>query len=214
MTPDDFVMQIGRRRATAILRTDLPHAAAPAAEAAIAAGFRIVEFTLTIPDALERIRECAQRHDIVVGAGTILSTEDARHAVEAGAQYLVSPVFDPDVCAEARRLNVAYMPGVFTATEMLTAHRAGAPLLKLFPGPEGGPKYVRSMLAPLPFLKIVPTNGVHLNNAAAYLKAGAWALGFTTALFDPADLNTGNFERTEERGRKLLAEIARWVTES
>lgn len=211
MTPDDFVQRLQQCRATAILRTQHEDAAAPAAEAAIAAGFRIIEFTLTVPGAIDRIREFAERPDIIVGAGTVLTADDAQRAVDAGARYLVSPVFDQDVLLAAQRLGVAFMPGTFTATEMVTAHRAGAHLLKLFPGPEGGPKYVRSLLAPLPFLKIVPTNGVHLNNAAAYLKAGAFALGFTTALFDPLDLASGDFGRVEERGRKLLAEIARWT---
>jgi len=204
MKPDEFITRYREARASAILRTSVVEAAAPAMEAAIRAGFTIVEFTLTTPGALDLITAFARREGIVVGAGTVLSPDEALNAVEAGAEFLVAPVVDEAVIEEARRLGVAVMPGAFTATEMLAAHRAGAPLVKLFPAPGTGPTYVKSILASMPFLRIVPTNGVHENNAAAYLKAGALAVGFTTALFDANDLAAGAFDRTEEKARKLL----------
>jgi 2-dehydro-3-deoxyphosphogluconate aldolase/(4S)-4-hydroxy-2-oxoglutarate aldolase len=204
MRPDDFVALLGRERASAILRTDDRRRAAAAMEAAIAGGFRVVEFTLTIPGAFELIAEFAGRDGVEVGAGTVLTVGDARRAVEAGARFLVSPVVDEAVVAAAAELGVAAMPGAHTPTEMLRAHRAGAPLVKLFPAPAGGPLWLRSVLAPLPFLKVVPTHGVDLDNVAAWLDAGAWAAGFTKPLFDPDDLAAGRYERIEARARAIL----------
>jgi len=207
MTPEEFVTLFHEERASAILRT--PHAdlAAPAMDAAVRAGFRIVEFTLTIPKALRRIEEFSAQDGLVVGAGTVLSPEDARNAVHAGARFLVSPVVDPDVVAEARRLGVAMMPGTFTPTEMLHAHRLGAPLQKLFPGPAEGPAYVRACKGPLPFLNIVPTSGVTAENVAEYFAAGAWAVGFVAPLFDPALVAARDFDAIESRGRDLRARL-------
>ncbi|MCA9290282.1 MAG: bifunctional 4-hydroxy-2-oxoglutarate aldolase/2-dehydro-3-deoxy-phosphogluconate aldolase, partial [Phycisphaerales bacterium] len=185
MTPADFVTLFRRLRASAILRTMRAEAAAPAMEAAVRGGFRIVEFTLTTPGAFDLITDFARRDGLVVGAGTVLTVDDARRAADAGARFLVSPVVDEAVITVAAELGVAMMPGTFTPTEMLRAHRAGAPLQKLFPAPDTGPKHVKAILGPMPFLNIVPTSGVHLNNAAAYLKAGATAVGFVNPLFDP-----------------------------
>lgn len=209
ISPEAFVERLGELRASAILRTALAEAAAPAMEAAIRGGFRVVEFTLSIPGALDRISEFAPRKDLIVGAGTVLEVDQARAAVEAGAAFLVSPVVDEAIIEEARRLGVAVMPGTQTPTEMLRAYRAGAPLQKLFPSPAAGPASVRAILGPMPFLRIVPTSGVELDNAAQYLAAGAHAVGFVNSLFDPDDLSARRFDAIEERARRMLAAIAR-----
>ena len=100
------------------------------------------------------------------------------------------------------------MPGTHTPTEMLRAHRAGAPLQKLFPGPAGGPAYVKACLGPMPFLNIVPTSGVSADNAAAFIEAGAHAVGFVAPLFDADDIASGNFEAIETRARELKARVS------
>ena len=207
MTPETFVRHLGEARASAILRCPSRETAVSAMEAAIRGGFRIVEFTLTIPGALELVEEFSRRPDLVVGAGTVLTTDEARAAVKRGAGFLVSPVMDPAVIAAGASLGVAVMPGCHTPTEMLAAHRAGAPLQKLFPAPGSGPAYVRACLGPLPFLRIVPTQGVDAANARAWLEAGAFALGFTHALFDADDLKASRFDRIEERARALRAAL-------
>jgi 2-dehydro-3-deoxyphosphogluconate aldolase / (4S)-4-hydroxy-2-oxoglutarate aldolase len=208
MTPSDFVLTLRTARASAILRTAIPSAARPAMEAAVRGGFRILEFTLTTPNALGLIAEFAARPSLVVGAGTVLTEAEARAAVAAGAKFLVSPVMDPRVIRTATELGVAMIPGTFTATEMLAAHQAGAPLQKLFPAPANAPDYIRACLAPLPFLKIVPTNGVDPANAAAILEAGAWAVGFVASLFPKEDLAEGRFDRVEARARAGLDAVA------
>ena len=143
----------------------------------------------------------------IVGAGTVLTSEEARAAVTRGARFLVSPVIDREVIAAGLSLGVAVVPGCHTPTEMLAAHRAGAPLQKLFPAPGIGPAYVRACLGPLPFLRLVPTHGVDAANARAWLDAGAHAVGFTQSLFDAADIQAGRFDRIEERARALLAAV-------
>lgn len=176
--------------------------------AAIAGGFGVVEFTLTIPGAMDLIREFSRDEELTVGAGTVLSAELAQQAVEAGAKYLVSPVVDEQVIAAAKELNVAMMPGTHTPTEMLLAYRCGARLQKLFPAPGVGPGYVKAVLGPLPFLNIVPTHGVDEGNAAAYLEAGAHAVGFVGSLFQEADIRQQRWDVIESRAQRMLAAVA------
>lgn len=202
-----IVERISASRASAILRARDAEIAGPAMEAAVCGGFRVVEFTLTTPGALERIAEFCRRPDVLVGAGTVLSPADARAAVAAGARFLVSPVLDAEIVALAAELGVAAIPGCSTPTELYLAHRAGAPLQKLFPAPAGGPDFVRAVLAPLPMLRMVPTNGVDQTNAAAYLRAGAIAVGFTRALFAPEWLQHRAFDAIERRAAELLAAV-------
>jgi 2-dehydro-3-deoxyphosphogluconate aldolase/(4S)-4-hydroxy-2-oxoglutarate aldolase len=208
MTPSDFIAAFKDHRASAIIRTARQDDARRAMDAAARGGFRICEFTLTVPGALDLIREFAARPGLIVGAGTVLTPDDARAAVAAGARFLVSPVLDPAVIAEAARLGVAMMPGCATPTEMLAAHRVGAQLQKLFPAPGTGPAWVAQTLGPMPFLRIVPTSGVTLENAAAYLRAGSFAVGFVNSLFDPADIAAGRFDAIESRARAMLAVAA------
>lgn len=203
----ESLLTVWRGRASAILRTDDQKRASEAMEAALRGGFKVVEFTLTTPGALELIADFSRRPGMLVGAGTVLTTRQARAALDAGARFLVSPVTDDDVIAAAVEAGALAMPGTHTPTEMLRAHRAGAQLCKLFPAAAGGPAYVKSILAPLPFLRIVPTNGVDAGNAAAYLEAGCFAVGMVASVFDPADMAAGRFDRIEERAREILRAV-------
>jgi Entner-Doudoroff aldolase len=204
MKTEEFLDALWQERSTAVLRTNDKDGAKKAMEAAVLGGFRIVEFTLTIPGAMDLIKEFSWHSDLIVGAGTVLSVENAKEAVSRGAKFLVSPVVDPDVISAAKELDVAVIPGTFTPTEMLQAYRLGAPLQKLFPDPVEGPRYIRACLGPMPFLRLVPSHGgVNPTNALAYLEAGAYAVGFVTYLFDPADIQQQRFDRIEERARSL-----------
>lgn len=207
MTPDTFIELTGRLKASAILRTNDQEKAALAMEAAIRGGFRIIEFTLTVPGVFDLVRDFSRREDLVVGTGTVMDVTQAQQSVEAGARFLVSPVVDEAVIGAASELGVASMPGTHTPTEMLRAHRAGAQLCKLFPCPHGGPDWVRAVLGPMPFLKIVPTNGVDQNNAGDWIAAGAFAAGFVAPLFPPADIAAGRWDVIEERARQCLAAV-------
>lgn len=204
---EGFVRRLGAERATAILRTSDADAARPALEAAIRGGFRIVEVTLSTPNALEHVEALAKRGDVIVGAGTVLTVEDAREAVRRGAHFLVSPVVDEAVIERARALGVASIPGAHTPTELLRAQRAGAPLQKLFPAPAGGPAYLRAVMGPLPSLRLVPTNGVDASNAREWLAAGAFALGFVAPLFRPEWLARRDFDAIEAQARAILEAV-------
>jgi len=204
----ETLTEILRRRVGAIIRTKDAQLAADAMNAAVAGGIRMVEFTLTTPDALRLITDFAQRPDLLVGAGTVLTPAEARAAVRAGARFLVSPVCDPAVIAEAGALGAACIPGASTPTEMLTAHRAGADLVKLFPAPADVADFVSAVLGPLPFLRIYPTAGITVENFVDILRAGASGVGFVRSLFVPEELAAGNFAAIQARATEITRRLA------
>jgi len=207
MTPGAFVERFGQEKASAILRCNDTEKAALAMEAAIRGGFSIIEFTLTIPGVYELVQEFSRREGLVVGTGTVMDRDQAQNSVEAGARFLVSPVVDESVISAANQLGVACMPGTHTPTEMLRAHRAGAQLCKLFPAPAGGPVWVKSVLGPMPYLKIVPTNGVDEHNAREWVAAGVFAVGYVAPLFVAGDIEAGNWDAIEARALRCISAV-------
>jgi len=193
---------------SAIIRTDDHKVAEQAMQAAVDGGFRVVEFTLTTPGSLNLITQFRENDDLIVGAGTVMSPIIAQEAVEAGAQFLVSPVCNVDVIQEAEKLDVVSIPGTFTATEMETAHRSGADFVKLFPAPENVAEYIRFILAPLPYLKIFPTSGVNLDNMLDVLQAGAAGIGFVRPLFDPEMIHNKNYGGIRQRAEAIVGRLA------
>ena len=196
------------RKISAIIRTDNQKVAEQAMQAAGAGGFRVVEFTLTTPGALNLITQFRENDDLIVGAGTVMSPTIVQEAVEAGAQFLVSPVCSVDVIQEAEKLDVVSMPGTFTATEMESAHRAGADFVKLFPAPANVAEYIRFILAPLPHLKIFPTSGVNLDNMLDVLQAGAAGTGFVRPLFNPEMIRNKNYDGIRQRAEAIVERLA------
>ena len=204
----ETLAEIGHRRVSAILRTDDTEVARHAMRATVDGGFRLVEFTLTTPGAIDLIAEFAAEADLVVGAGTVLTVEQARQTVTAGARFIVSPVFNPAVVTQANELGAVSIPGTFTPTEMLAAQQAGADLLKLFPLPGMGPEYIASVLGPLPFLRLFPTCGVTPRNFLDFLRAGAFGVGFTNHLFVDEDLRNRAFQNIRRRAAGILHDLA------
>jgi 2-dehydro-3-deoxyphosphogluconate aldolase/(4S)-4-hydroxy-2-oxoglutarate aldolase len=200
---------IREARAIAILRTnDHDHATARnALAAAVRGGFRVLEVTLSTPGAIEIIADLARDSRLLVGAGTVLTGAHARAAIEAGARFLVSPVLDVEVVAEGTRLGAVMMPGCATPTELWKAHRSGAALQKLFPAPPRGPAWLREVLQPMPFLRVIPISGIEVDNAAEWLAAGAFAVGCVNALFPPEDIAAHAWDRIEARARALRAAV-------
>ncbi|HET9621372.1 MAG TPA: bifunctional 4-hydroxy-2-oxoglutarate aldolase/2-dehydro-3-deoxy-phosphogluconate aldolase [Kofleriaceae bacterium] len=207
MTTEAVLDTIRDARAVAILRSHDHEIGRDALAAAVRGGFRVLEVTLSTPGAVELIAELTKDDRLLVGAGTVLTVEQARQVARAGARFLVSPVVDVEIIAEAARLGCAMIPGCATPTEMWTAHRAGAPLQKLFPAPAGGPAWLRSVLAPMPFLRVIPTNGVEIDNAAEWLAAGAFAVGCVRSLFDPGELTARAYDKVEARARAFFAAV-------
>ena len=195
---------------SAIIRTGEQSIASEAMEAAVEGGFRIVEFTLTTPGALELITAFSKRSSLIVGAGTVLTLNQARQAVSAGAKFLVSPIVDPDVIATAATLDVPVIPGAYTPTEMETAWRCGADFVKVFPAPAGGISYIQAVRGPLPHLRLFPTAGVTPDNFIEYLEAGCAGVGFVRSLFEPADLASGNLSAIRERAAAIKRRLAAW----
>ena len=196
------------RKISAIIRTDNQKVAEQAMQAAVDGGFRVVEFTLTTPGSLNLITQFRENDDLIVGAGTVMSPTIVQEAVEAGAQFLVSPVCNVDVIQEAEKLDVVSIPGTFTATEMETAHRAGADFVKLFPAPTNVAEYIRFILAPLPYLKIFPTSGVNLDNMLDVLQAGAAGTGFVRPLFDLEMIRNKNYDGIRQRAEAIVERLA------
>ncbi|MGW6536695.1 bifunctional 4-hydroxy-2-oxoglutarate aldolase/2-dehydro-3-deoxy-phosphogluconate aldolase [Streptomyces sp. NPDC055051] len=173
-----------------------------------AEGVRAVEFTLTTPGALEALKELSQDRPggLALGAGTVTTPRRAEEAVAAGATYLITPSYSPEVIAEAQRLGVPVLPGALTPTEILSAWQAGATMVKLFPGSIGGPEYVRAVRAPLPDVPLVPTGGISLEEAPAYLAAGATALGMGGPLVGDA-CEGGSLAALRDRAALLVASV-------
>jgi 2-dehydro-3-deoxyphosphogluconate aldolase/(4S)-4-hydroxy-2-oxoglutarate aldolase len=176
-------------------------------QAAVDGGFRIVEFTLTTPGALNLITQFKKNNDLIVGAGTVMSSSIARDAVSAGAQFLVSPVCNLKVIQEAKKLDVVSIPGTFTSTEMETAYNAGADFVKLFPAPGNIAEYVRFILGPLPYLKVFPTSGVNLNNMLDILEAGAAGLGFVNSLFNEDMILKKNYFSIRKQAEAIIKRL-------
>jgi 2-dehydro-3-deoxyphosphogluconate aldolase/(4S)-4-hydroxy-2-oxoglutarate aldolase len=154
--------------------------------AAAKGGLRVLEVALTTPGAVDVIEELAPDAEFVVGAGTVLTPEDVRRVARAGARFVMSPVFDRGVVDEAHLLGVLAVPGASTPAEILSAHRHGAALVKVFPsGALGGPDYLRALRGPLPDIPLVPTSGPTADTIADYVAAGAVAVGVGREVFPP-----------------------------
>ena len=197
------------RKISAIVRTDDQSVAEQAMAAAVEGGFRVIEFTLNTPGALELITQFRSMDEsLLVGAGTVMTPQAAKEAVNAGAQFIVSPVCDPAVIREVGEMGVVSIPGTQTPTEMQNAHEAGADFVKLFPAPPNVAEYIRYVLGPQPHLKIFPTSGVNLDNMLEVLEAGAAGVGFVGPLFDLQSMRNRNYDDIRERAVKIVALLA------
>ena len=192
-----------------MVRTDEPEKLVQIAEALRAGGIVCIEVTMTVPNAIEGIRAVteAMGNDVLVGAGSVTDAETTRAAIEAGARYVVSPVFKLAVIDAAHQLDAAAMPGCFTPTEILTAHEAGADVVKVFPAGALGMGFIKGVLAPLPYLKLMPTGGVSLDNATDWLRAGAVAVGAGSALVDTKAIAAGDWAQLTANARRLRASV-------
>src|ERR1051326_4299279 len=179
----------------AVVRTEQTGQVMPICEALLAGGIQAVEITMTVPNALTALREAETRFGklAAIGMGTVLSAEMARAAVQAGAQFVVSPITKVEIVDAAHALDRPVMLGAYTPTEAQLAWEAGADFIKLFPADDLGPGYVKALNVPLPHLRIVPTGGVNMQTAAAFLNAGCAALGVGSALVSASILRDANW---------------------
>lgn len=192
----------------AVVRADSPEQALKITEAVRAGGIDIIEITLTVPGALEVIKDLNQAYrggEILVGAGTVLDPETARLAMLAGAEYIVSPTLNLDLVKMCNRYQKISMPGCMSITEMVQAMEAGADVIKLFPGSAFGPALVKAIRGPLPQAVIIPTGGVSLDNVQEWIKSGCIAVGVGGELTRGAE--EGDFARVEAQARQFVEKI-------
>ena len=173
-------------------------------------GVRAIEVTMTVPNAVALIRDLAPSlpSTILLGAGTVVDAQTAAAVIDAGARYVVSPVFRPEVIVECHRRGVAAAPGCFTPTEILNAHDLGADVVKVFPATALGPQFIKDVRAPLPQLKLMPTGGVSLDNAGDWIRAGAIAVGAGSALVDAKAIEEGRLDAIAANARRIVASVA------
>lgn len=193
-----------------VVRVSTREQAICAVEGIIEAGITVVELTLTVPGAIQIIEGLAKKYGekLLVGAGTVLDAETCRLALLAGAEFIVSPVFDVRVLEVARTYGKICMPGALTPTEALVAWQAGADLVKIFPcNSVGGPSYIKSLKGPFPQMEVVVTGGVNLENVAHFLAAGVTAVGVGEIIFAREAIQTGNVSAIAANARRFVDAI-------
>ena len=189
-----------------VIRAQSPDEASRAIEAIRAGGIDVIEITMTVPGAIPLITEIAQRFkDAIVGAGTVLDADTARACILAGARFVVSPALDLGTIECCRRYGVAVLPGALTPTEVLKAWQAGADIVKVFPaGALGGASYIKALKAPFPQIDLIPTGGVSVDTAPAFIQAGAIALGVGADLVDLEALREGKAAAITEKAQRYV----------
>ena len=193
-----------------VVRVSSAQEAMDVADAIKEGGVSFIEITMSVQGAIDVIKELTQKYkdEIIMGAGTVLDTETGRAALLAGAQFIVSPTLNLDLIQLAHRYSAVVIPGAATPTEILTAWNAGADMVKVFPaGQLGGPEYLKALRGPLPQILLVPTGGVNLQNAGAFIKAGATALGVGGELVDKKAVKEKKFNVITENTRAFLKVI-------
>jgi 2-dehydro-3-deoxyphosphogluconate aldolase / (4S)-4-hydroxy-2-oxoglutarate aldolase len=194
----------------AIIRLKDPAKVRAVVDALSSGGVRALEVTMTVPRAVEIIRELAPTMPagFLLGAGTVTDASTARAVIDAGASFVVGPVFRPEVIAACHERDVPVIPGCLSPTEILAAHEAGADIIKVFPATALGPQYIKDVRAPLPHVKLMPTGGVTLDNAGDWIRAGAVAVGVGSALVEAAAVDSGRFDAITSNARRLVANVA------
>jgi 2-dehydro-3-deoxyphosphogluconate aldolase/(4S)-4-hydroxy-2-oxoglutarate aldolase len=191
----------------AVVRSESSESLVKVVEALAEGGVTAAEITFTVPDAVDVIRDARRQvgDALVLGAGTVLDPETARAALLAGAEYIVAPNINPEVVRLCRRYDKVVMPGALTPTEIVTAWETGADVVKVFPADLGGPPYLKALRGPLPQIRLMPTGGVDLNTAEAFLKAGACCLGIGGSLVEPQAVAARDFSRIQALASQYVA---------
>jgi 2-dehydro-3-deoxyphosphogluconate aldolase/(4S)-4-hydroxy-2-oxoglutarate aldolase len=178
-------------------------------DALIEGGVRVLEVTMTVPGAIDLIRDLSASlpAGFLLGAGTVLDVATASRVIDAGARFVVSPVFKPGLIDVCHKRDTAALPGCFTPTEILTAWESGADLVKVFPATALGPTFFKDVKGPLPDVKLIPTGGVTLDNAGDWIRAGAAAVGVGTALLDARAIAAGDYRVLTANAARIMAGV-------
>jgi 2-dehydro-3-deoxyphosphogluconate aldolase / (4S)-4-hydroxy-2-oxoglutarate aldolase len=209
--PETTAQIIERVGLIPVLRAKNAAQAHAVVKAMIAGGVTVVEVTMTVPGAIDVLKELKQEYGdkLLLGSGTVTTAEQAEATIDAGAEFVVSPSLHPAVIAMTKKKGKLSIPGSLTPTEVITAWNDGADYVKIFPcSAVGGASYLKSLLAPFPYLKLIPTGGVTLQTAEGFLRAGARALGVGSDLVNLAAVDAGNPETITETARAYLTVLA------
>jgi len=193
----------------AIIRAESAQEAIDVCLAIAKGGVKPIEITMTVPGAIEAIKELkgTLQGKVLLGAGTVLDPETAKAVIYAGAEFVVAPTLNLEVIKVCRRYSKIVIPGAFTPTEILTAWESGADIVKIFPARVGGPKYVTDIRGPLPQIRLLPTGGVELDNTPDFIKAGAVAVAVGTSLVDKKAVKEKKFDIITENARKFVEAV-------
>jgi 2-dehydro-3-deoxyphosphogluconate aldolase/(4S)-4-hydroxy-2-oxoglutarate aldolase len=204
MSKEDQLRRVLDSGIVAIVRSPDSNLLVDVASALADGGVNVVEITMSVPNALDVLRQVRQAlgDRLLLGAGTVLDSETARAVLLAGAEFIVAPTLNLDVIRLCQRYDKLVMPGAYTPTEILTAWEAGADIVKVFPADTVGPAFFKALRGPLPQIRLMPTGGVDLGTAAAFLKAGACCLGVGSQLVDPKLVADKNFTRIRDLARQ------------
>lgn len=207
MKRDRIMEQLIDPGVVAVIRGKNAEEAKKTALACIEGGVTAIEVTFTVPGAAHLIEEMSaeRKGRLTIGAGTVLDAETARAAILAGAEFIVSPGFNREAALLCNRYQVPYLPGCMTITEMMTALEYGASVVKLFPGEQFGPSFIKAVKGPLPQIEIMPTGGVSLENAAEWIRSGAVAVGVGGELTRPAA--KGDFQEVTARASAFIEQV-------
>jgi 2-dehydro-3-deoxyphosphogluconate aldolase / (4S)-4-hydroxy-2-oxoglutarate aldolase len=204
----DVVKRIEREGVIAIVRLPDAKLGREVANALLAGGISAIEITMTVPRAVELIAELSSAvPQALIGAGTVTDAQTARDVIAAGARYVISPVFRPAVVDACLERDVPVMPGCFSPTEIFSAWEMGVDAVKLFPATALGPTFIKDLRGPFPSLKVVPTGGVSLGNAADWIRAGAMAIGVGSAMVDAKAVQAGRFDILADNARAFAAAV-------
>lgn len=209
MNVDPTTDAIAESGVVAVLRAQSAEHFAAVAEVLVDAGIRVLEVTLTSRGALQSLVSLTRGlpAPVRVGAGSVMNGDDAQACVDAGAAFLVSPVFDIDVLTVGLSAGIPTYPGALTPTEVVTASRAGAPAVKIFPASSLGPRYVKDLHGPLPGVRMMPTGGIAIDAIGDWLTAGAMAVGLGGPLLGDAG-DGGSLQSLRDRARRAVDAVA------
>jgi 2-dehydro-3-deoxyphosphogluconate aldolase / (4S)-4-hydroxy-2-oxoglutarate aldolase len=191
-----------------VIRAESTDIALRVAEALVEGGIRTLEITMTVPDALAAIGRVAETfgHSVLLGAGTVTTRAMAEGALDAGAEFLVTPCLVPDVIEVAKTNSVAILPGAITPTEVFTAWSLGGDIIKIFPASHvGGASYLKALKGPFPQIPLCPTGGVNLKTIAEFVEAGAVAVGVGGELVSKAAIDAGDYAQITSLARQFVA---------
>lgn len=208
MDKEKIITRITDSGIVAVVRAESADQAKRITDACIEGGVAAIELTFTVPYAHHVIEDLAKSYlpeDIILGAGTVMDSETARIAILSGANYIVSPFFNPEVVKTCNRYRVACMPGAMTIKEVVEAMEAGADIVKIFPGDAFGPNIIKAIKGPVPQAKMMPTGGVDVNNVDKWIKAGAVAVGAGGSL--TAGAKTGDYAAITATAKEFVEKI-------